>query len=117
MVEEILLPHEMNNELLNEGNGAAGNAYEPAQMAQFMQLMQAAITTNKKPKIEPYTGSKRQDLTKWLENFNYESEGANWTDAVKFRKIPLYLSNSARDWYNLYVTNQDPSGGEIQNWG
>src|SRR5688572_15092018 len=110
MVEEILLPNEMNDELLNgdnKGDQAAADASEPAQIQQFMQFMQAAVMTSKKLRIDPYTGSKRQDLTQWLDNFNLEAHGANWNDAVKLKKIPLYLSQSARDWYDLYVKNQD----------
>ena len=67
------------------------------------EVVTGNITGPGTPRLDTFSGEKPAELGRWLEDFEYIAEAQNWTNGVKMRKFPLYLTGSAREWHNLYV--------------
>ena len=70
---------------------------------------------NQKLGIGLFVGGKcSQDIISWLQEYEIRSRAHNWDDSARFRKLPLYLGEVARDWFYVYVS----CGGENapKNW-
>ena len=57
-------------------------------------------------KLDAFDGSPGSDVVRWLEEFEYYALANKWSEEAKKAKLPLYLTRSAKDWYNVYVASK-----------
>lgn len=83
---------------------------------QLKSLFEDAISsfTPVSGRIEPFSGHRSKDVIKFLEDFEFLCLANKWsTDSQKLSRFPLYLTDSARDWYIIYFVQ---GSKKIDKW-
>jgi len=54
-----------------------------------------------------FSGRAGEDIVSWLEEYEYGTRAANWTDEHKLHRLPLFLQGAARSTYNMDIASEE----------
>jgi hypothetical protein len=72
-----------------------------------------SLVTRDLPRIIYFSGDQKEDVNKWLQNYDTQAKARSWSEEIKLQKVGAYLCDLASDWYKIYI---EKSENPPKNW-
>src|SRR5688500_8983577 len=87
------------------GGGSGGAGLNLQSVDDLTDQLASKLVSSTSMKLRQFGGSRteKESTCRWIEDFEDMAASMNWDAATKARKLPVYLTGPAKDWYRLDI--------------
>ena len=77
-------------------------------LGDFADSVVSRLMSTSSYKIASYSGSGSEfDVEKWLSELEFIAKAMKWDDLMKNNRLPVYLTDAAGDWFEVFVKGKE----------